>query len=153
MTLLQDGRDHLKTIHQVQEALAGEGVNPYEYIMWADQRELWSPTGSYVATPTQDGFRLDTIDRGTVLPRGLFADEESLVAAFLATAPLEPPMTEEQQVAARAAGRQASIESAAYRAGLEAEMWERFYERKRRRAAGEPVDQDGDSSGTRKDRL
>lgn len=118
--------EYLTTVLQVQEAISALGWNPFEYIMWDYQRDLWSPMGSYVASHTTKGFRLDTVDRDSVLAHGTFANEEFLVRHYLSTANLEPPMTADEQARMTEAGQRASVENAVFRDQYRAEIEKRL---------------------------
>lgn len=90
--------------------------------------------GSYVVSRAEEGLRLDTVDRGSVLPRGVVADEESFVRHFLATAALKAPMTNEEQARVVEAGRRVSIEEAASRSEYSAGVHESLVAQQTREA-------------------
>lgn len=121
----QDHR-HVATVDQLQAEMSSAGINPYQYVLWDHQRDLWSPMGSFQVTAVSDGYQLDSIDRGSIVHEGTFSDQRSVVHFVLSHTDPQPPQTPEQRARVAAAGRRAQVENAAFRERLEAETAERI---------------------------
>lgn len=132
-------KDHdlsgITTVDQLQIAMDSAGINPFEYVLWDHQRDLWSPFGSLQVTAVDDGYRVDSIDRGSVVNEGTFPDRAAVVRYVLATTDPVPPQTPEQRAHTMAAGARDTVERADERARVDADIDEWLQEEHQHDAA------------------
>ena len=132
----------ITTVDQLQAAMRSAGINPFQYVIWHHQRPLWSPMGSYQVTPVEAGYRVDSIDRGSVVDEGTFSDQAAVVRYVLDTSDPVPPQTPEQRASVMAAGARDRIERADERARIAADI-DAWLEEERQRdavASTDPAD-------------
>ena len=134
-------QDHsgITNVRDLQYALLQAGLDPFDQIIWDEQRHVVATYGVYVVTPLEGGtYSLDIRDRGDVNHRGTFPTEADVVRTFLAETNPEPPP---DQARARAASQRAYVEKAAKRARMEEEDRQLVARVLRERAAaGLPLD-------------
>lgn len=127
------------TISNLQYALIQSGLDPFDNIIWDEQRRFVATLGVYVVTPLDDGrYRLDIRDRGDVNPRGTYDTETDVVRAFLAEANPRPSPDQDRVLAA---SRRAYVENKSAREIMKKDN-QRLVERvlRERAAAGLPLD-------------